>query len=338
MIQIRSFGKIGEQDIPLITLSDGAAEVELFPYGAAIRSVRVPDRNGVMTDVCLGYDTPEEYAAQDACFGGIIGRCANRIGGARFSIDGREYRLTANEGANQLHGGIDGFHRKLWEFSTQENSVTFTLLSPDGDEGFPGNLRVQVTYRLEQGTLSIDYIAVSDADTVVNLTNHAYFNLAGHDAGPVDDHELTVRAGAFTPAGAGNIPTGEILPVEGTVLDLRSGAVLGSRLKTSELASTRGYDHNYVLDAGTEAAARLYCPRTGIGLETYTTLEGMQLYTAGFLTPRPGKNGACYGMNHAVCLETQHFPDAVNQKHFPTPVVRAGETYCQTTSYRFFTR
>ena len=333
----KSFGAVEGQDVPLITLSDGAVTVELIPYGAAIRAIRVPDREGKGTDICLGYDTIEEYQRHDACFGGTIGRCANRIGGARFSIGGREYRVTANEGDNLLHGGRTGFHQKLWAYACGENSVVFTLYSPDGEEGFPGNLHVEVTYTLENSTLTMDYRAVSDRDTVVNLTNHAYFNLAGHKGGPVQDHVLTVQAGHYTPAGPGNVPTGEILPVSGTPLDLRTGAVLGERLADPFLASTRGYDHNFVLDATDTPAAKLYCPRTGIALEMSTSLEGMQLYTAGFLTRRTGMDGATYGPVHGVCMEPQHFPDAVNHPEFPSPILPAGEEYHQQICCRFFT-
>ena len=195
MYQVKSFGAFNGQDVPVIELSDGVCAVELIPYGAAVRSIQVPDRQGKLTDICLGYDDLNSYVEKDACFGGTIGRCANRIGGARFAIGGTEYRVTANEGANCLHGGAEGFHKKLWAYACAEHSVTFTYDSPDGEEGFPGNLHVEVTYTLENSTLTIDYRAVTDRDTVVNLTNHTYFNLAGHDCGRVDDHVLTVRAG-----------------------------------------------------------------------------------------------------------------------------------------------
>ena len=324
--------------LPVICLGEGDVQVELLPFGAAVRAIRVPDRQGRATDICLGYDRVEDYRDRDACFGGTIGRCANRIGGAAFTLDGRTFRLTANEGANQLHGGVVGFHKKLWRFTCAPGAVTFALDSPDGEEGFPGNVHAEVTYALSGDTLTVDYRAVSDADTVVNLTNHAYFNLAGHDGGPVSDHTLTVRAEAYTPAGAGNVPTGEIAPVAGTPLDLRSGAVLGDRLGEAFLAASRGYDHNYVLDRGGAPAAELWCPRTGIGLELSTSLPGMQLYTAGFLTERTGKSGAVYSPGHAVCLEPQFFPDAVNHANFPSPVLRAGAEYRQTIRYRFFVR
>lgn len=339
MVTERLFGAVNGREVHLVTLADASgAEVELISLGAAIRAIRVPDRNGASTDVCLGYETPEEYASQDSCLGGTIGRCANRIGGARFAIGGREYRLTSNEGRNTLHGGAVGFHQKLWDCACGGDFVTFSLTSPDGEEGFPGNLRVEVTYTLQDGTLTIDYRAESDADTVVNLTNHAYFNLAGHDGGPVTDHVLTVRADRYTPSDSGNIPTGELAPVDGTPLDLRTPAVLGERLRDPFLAASRGYDHNFVLNGGGAWAAGLFCPRTGIALEMSTTLEGMQLYTAGWLTERPGKCGARYAPAHAVCLEAQHFPDAVNHENFPSPILRAGAAYHEVITYRFFVK
>lgn len=331
------FGTLDGRPISLVPLTDGAMSVELLPYGAAIRSIRVPDRDGKIVDVCLGYDTAEEYARQDACLGGTIGRCANRIGGAEFTIDGHTYPLTANEGKNQLHGGLVGFHKKWWADTIQGNRAVFTLDSPDGEEGFPGNLHVEVTYTLLGGVLTVDYSARSDHDTVVNLTNHAYFNLAGHDAGRVDDHRLTVRAESYTPAGSDNVPTGAIVPVEGTPLDLRHGAWVGETVDDPFFAATRGFDHNLVLTGGGEAA-ELWCPRTGIGMALSTTLPGVQVYSAGFLTQRPGKGGAVYGQRHAICLEPQFFPDAVHHENFPSPVLRAGQEYRQTISYRFFTK
>ena len=338
MVKEGQFGLLDGQPVALLTITDGAMEVELISFGAAVRSIRVPDRNGNSVDVCLGYDTPAEYRDQGGCLGGCLGRCANRIGGAKFTLNGVTYPLFANEGANTLHGGKVGFHKKLWAYTCGENSVTFTLDSPDGEEGFPGNLHVEVTYTLGDGALTIDYRAVTDRDTVVNMTNHTYFNLAGHDGGRVDDHVLTIRASRYTPAGSGNIPTGEIASVEGTPLDLRHSAVLGDRLGDPFLAAGGGYDQNFVLDGGEGPAAELYCPRTGIAMEMTTTLEGTQLYTAGHLSNRPGKGGAVYDIAHAVCLETQHFPDAVNHANFPSPILRAGQEFHETTSYRFFVK
>ena len=335
MVEQTPFGQLQGRDLPYLTLSNDRLSADLIPFGATLRALRVPDRSGGVTDVCLGYDDLESYRTLDACLGGTIGRCANRIGGARFTLDGREYRLTANEGENQLHGGRVGFHQKLWQFRCGEHSVTFLLDSPDGEEGFPGNLHAEVTYRLEDTALVIDYQAVCDQPTVVNLTNHAYFNLAGHDGGPVSDHVLTLNADSYTPAGEGNIPTGVLAPVAGAALDLRSGAPLGERLDDPMLQGSRGFDHNYVLRQNGGPAASLLCPRTGISMEVETSLEGMQVYTAGFLSQRRGKGGAVYGPRHAVCLETQHFPDAVNQAAFPSPVLRPGQVYRHKTVYRF---
>ena len=338
MVKEGQFGLLDGQPVALLTITDGAMEVELISFGAAVRSIRVPDRNGNSVDVCLGYDTPAEYRDQGGCLGGCLGRCANRIGGAKFTLNGVTYPLFANEGANTLHGGKVGFHKKLWAYTCGENSVTFTLDSPDGEEGFPGNLHAEVTYTLGDGALTIDYRAVTDRDTVVNMTNHTYFNLAGHDGGRVDDHVLTIRASRYTPAGSGNIPTGEIASVEGTPLDLRHSAVLGDRLGDPFLAAGGGYDQNFVLDGGEGPAVELYCPRTGIAMEMTTTLEGTQLYTAGHLSNRPGKGGAVYDIAHAVCLEPQFFPDAVHHENFPSPILRAGEAYRQSITCRFYVK
>ena len=335
MYRIIPFGHHHEQEVPLIVLFNEQLSVELLPFGAAVRALWVPDRTGEQVDVVLGYDDLVSYATLDACLGGTIGRGANRIGGACCRLSGKEFRLSANEGGNHLHGGLTGFHQKLWRYACSESGVTFFLESPDGEEGYPGTLRAEVAYSLEGGALVIDYQAVSDRDTLVNLTNHAYFNLAGHDGGPVSDHELTLRADCYTPTGDGNIPTGEITPVDSTPLDLRQGAVLGQRLDDPWLRASQGYDHNLVLSGEEGPAAVMYCPRTGIRMELETSLEGLQLYTAGFLSERQGKGGVLYGPRHAVCLETQHFPDAIHHPEFPSPVLQAGEVYRQRTVYRF---
>ena len=339
MIRIREFGQMDGRDVPVITLSNGDAAVELLPFGAAVRALRVRDRAGNWVDVCLGYDTLEEYRDNDGCLGGVVGRCANRTGGARFTLDGKEYRVTANAGENQLHGGAVGFYKKLWDWHCDENSVTFTYVSPDGEEGYPGELTTQVTYTLNGPTLSIAYLAESTAPTPVNLTNHAYFNLAGQDGGMVTDHVLTIHAGQFTPTGPGHVPIGALAPVAGTEKDLRSPTVLTEeRLRRVIPAGGFGYDFNYDIRGVEGPAAELYCPRTGIAMEMTTTLEGTQLYTAGHLSNRPGKGGAVYDIAHAVCLETQHFPDAVNHANFPSPILRAGQEFHETTSYRFFVK
>lgn len=322
MVTQTLFGLLEGRELPLLTLSAGGIEVELIPYGAAIRSIRVPGKDGTMVDVCLGYDAPGSYANQDACLGGTVGRYANRIAGASLPIGGKLWPLTANEGKNTLHGGAEGFHKKWWDYVLGENSVTFSLTSPHAQEGFPGNLRAEVTYALTPDALTVSHRAVSDADTVVSLTNHAYFNLSGHNSGPVDGHVLTLLASRYTPFGPGNLPTGEVLPVEGA-LDLRTPTVLAGQV----------FDHNFLPDAS--PFARLRSPATGITLELSSTLPGVQLYTADFLTPRPGKGGALYGPRQGICLEPQFFPDAPHFPHFPSPLLRAGEVYDHRICYRF---
>ena len=341
MATVRSFGQCSLGEVHRIQLSDGAGmTVDVLSLGAAVHSITLPDQNGVLTDVCLGYDTPQEYLRNDAYLGACIGRCANRIAGACFSIHGQDYPLTANEGNNQLHGGLQGFDKKIWEFHIQDNSVTFFLHSSHLEEGYPGNLDVAVTYALTRpGCLEIGYHAQSDQDTVVNLTNHSYFNLGGHAGDGIEEQLLSLAASRYTPCGAGNIPTGEIRPVAGTPLDLRQPTRLGACLQHPALESTRGLDHNFVLDQQHKGpAALLWCPRTGIAMEMETDQEGVQVYTAGFLSQRQGKGGATYGPGQAVCLEAQHFPDAVHHENFPSPVLHAGEAYTQHTQYRFFVK
>lgn len=320
----------------LYRITNGPCRVEIVPWGASVRSLTVPDRAGRPVDVALGYDAPEDYRDRDAALGAVVGRYANRISGASFTLNGKKYPLFANEGPNTLHGGKLGFHRRLWDLEPLgDNSVRCAIDSPDGDEGFPGAVHVEVTYTLSHGALTIEYLARSDADTVLNLTNHTYFNLAGHDGGTVEDHIVTLAASRFTPADAGNIPTGELRPVAGTPWDLREETRLGDRLGCPELEPTRGYDQNFVLDAGVGPAGRVSCPRTGVTMELFTDREGVQLYTAGWLDGRRGKGGTGYGPSAGLCLETQHFPDAVNKLHFPSPILRAGETFRSRTTYRF---
>ena len=317
-----------------IIIRQGAYEAHILPYGATLQRLFVPDKHGTRRDVVLGYDTLADYQRHDGYLGATVGRHANRIAGAQFSLDGTTYILAANEGKNQLHSGPHGLHQKVWDWEqSDENRVTLRTVSPHGEDGYPGTLQVAVTYTLHCGALSVDYEAVCDRDTVCNLTNHAYFNLAGQGGGSVAGHLLRVNADHYTPCGAGTIPTGEVRPVGGTALDLRQTVTLGDRLGAAELAEYGGYDHNFCLNGAD--AAQLYCPESGICMNTETTLPGLQVYTAGFLTERQGKDGAVYGKNHGVCLETQFWPDAVHHPHFPSPVLRAGEVYRHKTVYRF---
>ena len=317
-----------------ITIRQGAYAAQILPYGATLHALFVPDRSGKVRDIVLGYDSVEEYRQNDGYLGATVGRYANRIAGASFMLNGESWQLDANEGANLLHSGATGLHQKIWDHEqTAENAVTLRTVSPHGEGGFPGTLQVAVTYTLDGGALVIDYEAVSDRDTVVSLTNHAYFNLAGQGSGAVGDHALLVNADFYTPCGAGTIPTGEIRAVEGTALDLRQAVRLGQRLGAAALAEYSGYDHNFCLNSS--SAAVLYCEESGIEMTVETTLPGLQVYTAGFLTERAGKAGATYGQHHGICLETQHFPDAMHHENFPSPVLPAGEIYRHKTVYRF---
>lgn len=334
MISVRPFGKFEGKEVPLYTLSNGTLTAELFPCGAALRSLLVPDRQGDPIDVVLGYDTLEEYRLADGYLGASVGRFANRIGNARFTLNGREYRISENEPPNHLHGGFSGFDKKLWETEAEDDHVTFRLLSPDGDEGYPGNLSVAVTYTLEGSALIIDYCAKGDADTPVSLTNHSYFNLSGQGSPSLADHFLTLCAEHYTPTNKHTLPTGEIAPVKGTALDFTAEAAVIPRMETLKNAHTAGFDHSLILSSK-ENAARLISRKTGISMAVSTTLPGIQLYGAGFLSPRTGKGGAQYVPHSSLCLETQHVPDSVNRNNFPSPILKKGEEYRHRTVYRF---
>lgn len=307
-------------------------EASITNYGGAVTSIKVPDRNGVFGDVVLGYDTIDEYMRNPRYLGALIGRHANRIGGGKFSLNGVEYQLAQNNGANHLHGGSKGFDKRVWNVveSTTE-ALHLEYFSEDGEENYPGNLKVEVKYSLDDDSaLKIDYQAVSDRDTIVNLTNHSYFNLAG--TGDILGHELMLNADAFTPVSEDLIPTGEILPVENTVMDFRTARPIASG----------GYDHNFVLrdwDHGSiRSVARLREPLSGRVMEVLTTEPAIQFYSGNFFDGSvKGKGGMALEKYAGLCLETQHFPDAPNHANFPTTVLRAGERYRQTTIYRFTT-
>jgi len=325
------------------TLSNGRGiTAKLITYGAILSELHVPDRHGRVSNIVLGFDTLDPYLGPNPCFGATIGRFANRISNARFELDGRTVVLTNNAGKNHIHGGKRGFHKRNWSAqmlppSSSAASVRFWLESADGDEGYPGNLRVEVTYMLTaDNELRIDYVATTDKPTVVNLTNHSYFNLGG--AGDILDHVLTIAADAYTPADPSNIPTGDIAPVAGTPLDFRNPTAIGARIEAVR-PLTRGYDHNFVLrgDSGKLAfAARAADPKSGRTLEVWTTEPGVQLYTANGLNGKlVGPGGIAYPLHGGFCLETQHFPDSPNKPNFPTTVLRPGQTFRSTTSLRF---
>jgi len=343
-----AFGRMPDgAQVELLTLRDGACVCEIITYGGAVRSLVVPDRDGRPVDVVLGFDTLEDYMAQDKYIGALVGRYANRIGGAKFTLDGVEYRLAANDRENSLHGGNVGFDKQVWTVEALAgNSVTLSLTSPDGQEGYPGTLKVRVTYTLADGALSIDYWARSDQDTVCNLTNHSYFNLSGHDSGSVESQDIRLYASRYTPTVPGSIPTGEAAPVDGTVMDLRRTRPIGACIDEDfeQLAIAGGWDHNWVIDGwdGTgrqdapRPAAWAWSPDTCIAMEVLTTLPGVQFYSGNYLDGCPaGKGGAPYGKRCGFCLETQFFPDSPNRPRFPSCVLRAGEEYRSRTVYRF---
>ena len=329
--------------VSLVTLSNRHGMVaKITSYGAIVTELHVPDRQGQVTNVVLGFDNLERYLQGHPAFGATIGRVANRIAGARFTLDGKEYPLAANIGPHHIHGGRVGFHQQVWQTrplppQADRAAVEFSYLSVDGEEGYPGNLAVKVTFTLtDDNELRIDYEAETDQPTPVNLTNHSYFNLAGH--GDVLGHQLEIAANRYTPSDRALIPTGEIAPVAGTPLDFTTPRTIGSRI--DELRPhPNGYDHNYVLNSGggeLAFAARAVEPVSGRVLEAWTTEPGVQLFTAnGFDGRIVGTAGVVYPRHAGFCLETQHFPDAINQAQFPSVVLRPGTTFRSTTVFRF---
>jgi aldose 1-epimerase len=311
--------------------NNNGVEVSITNYGGTVTSIKVPDRNGVFGDVVLGYDTLEEYMRNPRYLGALIGRYANRIGHGRFALNGVEYQLAQNNGANHLHGGVKGFDKRIWKLSETPAGLHLEYFSADGEENYPGNLTVAVDYSLnDENERRIDYHATTDKDTIINLTNHSYFNLAG--TGDILGHELTLHAGSFTPVGEDLIPTGEIRSVDGSRMDFRAGRVIAEG----------GYDHNFVLDDWNigvmRSVARLSDPNSGRVMEVLTTQPGIQFYSGNFLDGSLiGKGGVRYQKYEALCLETQHYPDSPNQPDFPNTVLRVGETYHETTIYKFTT-
>lgn len=330
-------------DLYVLTNAKGAV-AKVMTYGAIITDLHVPDRNGKIEDVVLGFDNLEQYLAGHPCFGSTIGRVTNRIGGAKFTLDGKEYQLAANSGRNAIHGGKTGFHKVVWKGQPLESregpAVKMTYLSRDGEEGYPGNLSVAVVFTLtNDNAFKIEYTATTDKPTPVNLTNHSYFNLAGvAKKGDVLEHELMLAADKYTPTDNELIPTGEIKEVKGTPLDFTKPTTIGARIGQLK----NGYDHNYVFASGGDLsvlAARAYEPKSGRAMEMFTTEPGVQLYTANGLNGKLiGKGGVAYPKHGGFCLEAQHFPDSVNKPNFPSVILRPGATYEQTTVYKFSAR
>ncbi|PYV91129.1 MAG: galactose-1-epimerase [Acidobacteria bacterium] len=345
-----AFGKMPDgSSVEVYTLKSSQVEARIMTHGATLISLKAPDRSGKWDDLVLGFDTLEAYLANNnskgaAFFGPIVGRYANRIAHATFSIDGKAYSLTRNNGDNSIHGGPHGFHNQLWKAQPLVAGVELTYLSKDGEEGYPGNLAVKVRYTLADGSLKIEYSATTDKPTVINLTNHSYFNLRGQGNGNILDHQLRLDASRFTPVDANLIPTGELRAVAGTPLDFRKSTSIGERINSGyeQMRLGNGYDHNFVLDskAGDLAeAARVDEPSSGRELTVFTTEPGVQFYTANFLDGSiEGKSGIKYQRRTAFCLETQHFPDSPNQPAFPSTKLVPGQEFHSVTVFRLSTR
>jgi len=350
-VEKRPFGK-AQDGTPIdeyILTNAGKMQVGVITYGGIITTINVPDRDGNVENVVLGFSKLDDYLTKNPYFGTITGRYANRIAKAKFTLDGKEYSLAANNGPNSLHGGAKGFDKQVWqakEVKAEKGvAVELSYVSPDGDEGYPGKLDVAVLYTLtDANELRIDYTATTDKPTVVNLTSHSYFNLAGNGSGSILDHELTINADRYTPVDETLIPTGELASVESTPFDFRQPQVIGARIRDShpQIVYGRGYDHNWVLnrpnDGSLVLAATLHDMKSGRIMEIHTTEPGIQFYAGNFLDGTlMGSADKIYRQSDGLCLETQHFPDSPNKPDFPTTVLKPGETYKTTTVHRFLT-
>lgn len=350
-IKKQPFGKTPEgsaADLYTLTNNKGM-QAAITNFGGIVVQLRVPDRKGNLADVVLGYDDLDGYIHDKAYLGALIGRYGNRIAQGKFTLGGKAYTLARNNGENTLHGGLKGFNQALWRAkelpSKNGPALQLEYLSKDGEEGFPGNLSVKVIYTLtDDNELKIEYSATTDKETVVNLTNHSYFNLAGAGNGDILQHQVMLRADKFTPVSESLIPTGELRGVQGTPMDFRTPTAVGARIEQDDqqLKYGRGYDHNWVLESGGSKtptlAATVFEPGTGRVLEVWTTEPGVQFYTGNFLDGAKGKSGKVYQRRYALCLETQHFPDSPNQPTFPSTVLKPGQRYHTVTIYKFSAR
>lgn len=346
------FGKTsdGKTAEAYVLKNKNGVEVTISDFGSTLISFKAPDRNGKLADIVLGYKSAADYERGKSFFGGTIGRYGNRIADGQFTLDGKAYHVPKNDGPNSLHGGITGFNKRYWnakDISTgSDQSVEFTYLSPDGEEGYPGNLKVKAVYSLnDQNELKISYAATTDKDTVVNLTNHSYFNLAGEGSGDILGHELILKADKFTPVDSTLIPTGELTPVKGTPFDFSNSVAIGARIDQDDQQLTfgKGYDHNWALTAGKQAkpqlAAEVFEPKSGRVLQVLTTEPGVQFYSGNFLDGTVvGKSDKSYGHRSGFCLETQHFPDSPNHSNFPSTVLKPGQSYRTETIYKVSSR
>jgi aldose 1-epimerase len=343
----QDFGKTPDGPASIYTLVNRAGtEARITNYGGVIVSLKTKDRAGKLADVTLGFDSIDGYLKENPYFGALIGRYGNRIGKAAFTLNGKKYTLARNNGENTLHGGNRGFDKRLWKArEAGENTLELSYVSKDGEEGYPGTLSVTVRYTLtEANELKIEYSATTDKDTVVNLTNHTYFNLAGQGEGDILQHQMMLNADRFTPVDGGLIPTGELRKVDGTPFDFRKPTAIGARIGQADeqLKLGKGYDHNWVLNAaaqGLTKAAEVYEPKSGRVMEVFTKEPGVQFYTGNFLDGSlKGKAGKVYQFRYGFCLETQHFPDSPNQPKFPTTTLKPGQRYQTTTVYKFSVR
>jgi aldose 1-epimerase len=327
--------------VHLFTLRNAnGIEATITNFGGRLVTLKTPDRNGHFDDIVLGFDSIAGYVVKNPFFGALVGRYANRIADGKFVLDGEMYTLVKNNGPNSLHGGTVGFDKVLWHAQAGGDALTLQYESKDGEEGYPGNLKATAVYTLgDDNTLTIEYRALTDKTTVLNLTNHSYFNLAGHGHGTVVDHQVMINADHFTPVNSNLIPTGELRPVVGTPFDFLSSHRVGDRIDADEeqISLGKGYDHNYVINGtGLRLAARATHPGTGRSMEVHTTQPGMQLYTGNHLPDKlTGKGGVDYGFRSGFCFETQHFPDSPNQPAFPSAVLKPGMEYHQVTVFRF---
>jgi aldose 1-epimerase len=345
----QAFGKMPDGTaIDLYTLTNAnGMHAGIITYGGAVASLTAPDRNGKFADIVLGCDNVADYQKQTAFFGALIGRYGNRIGKGQFKLEGKTYQLPKNDGDNTLHGGPQGFDKRVWTarpMNGAEPALELTYTSKDGEEGFPGNLTAKVVYTLtNHNELKIDYTATTDKPTVVNLTNHSYFNLAGQGEGTILQHEVTINADRFTPVDKGLIPTGELRPVKGTPFDFTKATAIGTRIgqNDEQLIFGKGYDHNWVLNkgnGGSTKAAEVHDPKSGRVMEVWTTEPGLQFYTGNFLDGTIHGKGHTYPHRGAFCMETQHYPDSPNHPSFPSTELKPGATYHTTTIYRFSAR
>lgn len=339
-VQIQPFGISEEgKQADRIVFSDAAGNIaSVISYGAALQALQIRKPDGSLTDVCLGYDTLAEYEAANSCFGATMGRCAGRIADSRFVLSGQEYRVSENRKGFHIHGGFRGFHKRLWDYEVLEDGVCLTYHASDDEEGYPGDLTARVTYRWQRsGVLELEYDCISNRETVINLTNHSYFNLNGHDSGTILEHTLQIFSGFAAETRENSLPTGRYFPVAGTPLDFTLPHTIGSRIGQDypPLTACGGYDHNYPLEEGLHTAAIL-TGTDGLTMTVKTDLPDLGLYTANFLAPQPGKGGAQYGPRCGVCLESQYLPNAVNLPGVsPQPVFQAGERYHHLTQFCF---